>query len=758
MAQDGAVSRDELARQAEKHLRQGRTDLAIELYDRLAQLAPTDWNTVKQLADLLERAGQREAAAGRFLQCADHHFEEGFHAKAAALYRKVLKLEPQSEHALCQLAEVSLALKLKADARQALGQVLALRRRRGDAEGAEAVSRRLAELEPDDPRHRSMAPPVPAPAAAPSPEEVTERLRAVARDAEARGDADGADRAWLAVLQRDPADRTLRGRLVRASLDRQDVEAARGLVEPLEGDAADVVAWRFELALLGGRGDLAKALAARIAPRQGGDTERVHEVREALRTRSVALGDSWCSRVVEALAQQGREAEAAALIELADARHPLPVECHLRWVELCVDAGLDGLDRAQTALASAYLRSGQPDLARAVADDLLLRRPDLESVRALVRSIHEACGMPDLDDSWTATEDPATDVDSWDAPTAVFEAAPSLAPPPLCPSAVSPAAVPPLSAVTEPVLPDLAAFDWGALLGREPVPAPAPPAPDPPAAAPLSTAAFDTVADDPPAVVDDVLAAVDPEASLVAEAPVGPMAQHGAAAEHDWPVEPPPPEFVEPWTLPPVDAAEAESADEGEPYPAFASAPPDADEIDLTDLLEELRPQQGPVMPEPVSAPAPPGDGRATPGGFVDGDGDAATDAREAPPGMLAAQQVAAGRVFAAAGLAAEAARAFERASKDVRSRFEAAEALAELHRSRGQLTEAVRWYDEATQAPVADHAVRRPVLYDLAETLEAVGQPDRALAVLLDLLSEVEDYRDARARADRLLRVDAGG
>ncbi len=138
-------------------------------------------------------------------------------------------------------------------------------------------------------------------------------------------------------------------------------------------------------------------------------------------------------------------------------------------------------------------------------------------------------------------------------------------------------------------------------------------------------------------------------------------------------------------------------------------------------------------------------------GAGVDAGGEA--DAR-----VLASRRLAAGRVFAAAGLAAEAARAFERASHDVRTRFEAAEALAGLHRSRGQMVEAVRWYDEAARAPVADDAVRRPVLYDLAETLEAVGQPGRALAVLLDLLSEVEDYRDARARADRLLRVDAGG
>ena len=84
--------------------------------------------------------------------------------------------------------------------------------------------------------------------------------------------------------------------------------------------------------------------------------------------------------------------------------------------------------------------------------------------------------------------------------------------------------------------------------------------------------------------------------------------------------------------------------------------------------------------------------------------------------------------------------------------------ALADLHRSRRQLREAVGWYEQAAAAPVPDAAVKRAVLYDLAESLDALGETDRAVGVLLDLLSQVEDYRDARARLDRLLRADAGG
>ena len=119
-------------------------DEAISHYQELAQLAPVDWGLVKQLADLLERAGQREGAARQFARWADYLFVEGFHSKASALYMKVLKLEPSDEHALWQLGEVSVQLKLRADARVAYQRVAEIRVRRGDAAGAAAARERLA--------------------------------------------------------------------------------------------------------------------------------------------------------------------------------------------------------------------------------------------------------------------------------------------------------------------------------------------------------------------------------------------------------------------------------------------------------------------------------------------------------------------------------------------------------------------------------------------------------------------------------------
>ena len=193
----------------------------------------------------------------------------------------------------------------------------------------------------------------------------------------------------------------------------------------------------------------------------------------------------------------------------------------------------------------------------------------------------------------------------------------------------------------------------------------------------------------------------------------------------------------------PADAAEAATAadpsvDARPPSPPLASRGPDAG--------------PGPAARRPrVMSRIAPGEPRELEAVFADMQ-------RHTDDRVVAEQQLAAGRVFLAAGLVSEAARAFERASLEPRSRFAAALALAELHKSRGQMLDAVSWYEQAAMAPVPDAAVKRAVLYDLAESLEALGETDRALGVLLDLLSQVEDYRDARARLDRLLRVDAGG
>ena len=91
-----AIDRAESVKKAEKLLRQGKLDLAIAEYVRMVDEQPRDWNTRNTLGDLYVRAGQSDKAVAQYEQIADHLFTEGFLPKAAALYKKILKIRPDS--------------------------------------------------------------------------------------------------------------------------------------------------------------------------------------------------------------------------------------------------------------------------------------------------------------------------------------------------------------------------------------------------------------------------------------------------------------------------------------------------------------------------------------------------------------------------------------------------------------------------------------------------------------------------------------
>ncbi|MEQ1870745.1 MAG: tetratricopeptide repeat protein [Vicinamibacterales bacterium] len=148
------IDRAAALRNAEKLLRQGRLDQAIEEYSRVVDDDPTDWNTRNTLGDLLVRAGQLERAVAEFTRIADAFRDDGFYPKAAALYRKILKISADDEHATLQGAEVAAAQGLLADARRALKLIVERRLASGDYSGASTLAARLAALDQAAPASR----------------------------------------------------------------------------------------------------------------------------------------------------------------------------------------------------------------------------------------------------------------------------------------------------------------------------------------------------------------------------------------------------------------------------------------------------------------------------------------------------------------------------------------------------------------------------------------------------------------------------
>jgi tetratricopeptide (TPR) repeat protein len=101
---------------------------------------------------------------------------------------------------------------------------------------------------------------------------------------------------------------------------------------------------------------------------------------------------------------------------------------------------------------------------------------------------------------------------------------------------------------------------------------------------------------------------------------------------------------------------------------------------------------------------------------------------------------------------------ALQEAARSPRLRFTAAALVARTFKARGQIAQAVEWFERAAQAPAPTTAESHLLMYDLAEALEAADETARALAVCLELKAESGDFKDVSARIDRLTKVQAGG
>ena len=117
------IDRQALLRQAEQSLRQGRLGDAIAAYVRLAEDQPRDWNVSNALGDLYVRVGDVDRAVAEFTRVADFLFDEGFIPRAAALYKKTLKIKGGDQHTLLRLAEIAARQGLAAESKRYLQQL-----------------------------------------------------------------------------------------------------------------------------------------------------------------------------------------------------------------------------------------------------------------------------------------------------------------------------------------------------------------------------------------------------------------------------------------------------------------------------------------------------------------------------------------------------------------------------------------------------------------------------------------------------------
>jgi len=150
------ADRDATIRKADGLRRRGKLAAAIAEYVGLLARQPEDFASTNTLGDLYLEAAQPDAAVEQFRRVGDHLFDEGFLPRAAAVYKKILKVRGGDDHALTRLASIAEGQRHPVEARSYLERLLAARNARRDEIGAAEILVRLAALDAADEPGRPM--------------------------------------------------------------------------------------------------------------------------------------------------------------------------------------------------------------------------------------------------------------------------------------------------------------------------------------------------------------------------------------------------------------------------------------------------------------------------------------------------------------------------------------------------------------------------------------------------------------------------
>jgi tetratricopeptide (TPR) repeat protein len=449
--------RDGALKRAEKALRLGKVDAAIDEYQALVLAQPRDWNSANALGDLFVRAGQLDKGVEQYTRIADHLADEGFYPKASALFKKILKVKPGDEYALIRSGDVAAKQGLLADAKNAYQTVADRRRKIGNIRGAAEMAVRLGTVDPEDYGARFTA----AKAARDlgDTDTAAREFRAVAEWFTKEGRTDQARDAYRDLLELDPGDDVARSQVLAADIASgefaralawassapelrqladaltaagQHGEALAVLARVADMDASDIDA-RVQLVKAHlAKGDLSTAkryltpdvvgtdatlwmVMAEAELRQGHLDEGKTAVLSALeadpaqREAAIAMASRLAEHdadaaypAIEAVADKavadGDYGAAAAALHEFVTRVRRHIVALMRLVEICVDGGLEAtMYSAQAQLADAYLDAGRGLEARIISEDLVAREPWDSANIARFRRALEMLGEPEPD-------------------------------------------------------------------------------------------------------------------------------------------------------------------------------------------------------------------------------------------------------------------------------------------------------------------------------------------------------------------------
>ncbi len=144
-----ALDKPKILAAAQKHLGKGNIDRALKELSRIVRDDPKDLRVRQKIAELLARQGKIPDAMREFYVVADSYERGGFFPKAAAIYKQMIRFEPNEMQWHMQLGGIYQQLALLSDAQDHFNRVAQHYETNGTSKERIEVFERLVSLNPD---------------------------------------------------------------------------------------------------------------------------------------------------------------------------------------------------------------------------------------------------------------------------------------------------------------------------------------------------------------------------------------------------------------------------------------------------------------------------------------------------------------------------------------------------------------------------------------------------------------------------------
>jgi tetratricopeptide (TPR) repeat protein len=141
------ADKNKITAAAQKYTAKGQFEKAIVEYRKLVKEDPNDIRTWLKMGDLYTRMGARKEATDTYIRVAEHYKKSGFHLKAVAVYKQVIKLDPTLGEVYEMLADAYMSLGLTSEALIQLEQLADMFQRAGNSDRMLAALQRMADLD-----------------------------------------------------------------------------------------------------------------------------------------------------------------------------------------------------------------------------------------------------------------------------------------------------------------------------------------------------------------------------------------------------------------------------------------------------------------------------------------------------------------------------------------------------------------------------------------------------------------------------------